>query len=121
MLIHNNIMTNKPQNDRFCQYPERALIYSFYNLKYNALRLYLVIAGQKSGFTVDEHLLRTRANITIDEYNKSKQELIEKGFLTVDEDILKITCPVIAYTFNYDRPENQPTEKLNIKDEDYDF
>ena len=65
MLIVNKLMANKPEGDRFCQFPERALIYSFYNISYNALRLFLIIAGQKNGFEVETNILCSRANLKI--------------------------------------------------------
>lgn len=115
MIILNKLMANKPEGDRFCQYPERALIYSFYNISYNALRLFLVIAGQKNGFEVDTDILCSRANLNVNEYNQSLDELINKGYLILDDEVLKVNCPTTAYNMNFDK------EELNIKDEDYDF
>lgn len=115
MLILNKLMSTKPEGERFCQYPEKVLIYSFYNISYNALRLFLIIAGQKNGFEVDTSLLCSRANLEVNEYNRSIDELISKGFLIIDDGNLKINCPQTAYNMNFDK------EELNIKDEDYDF
>ena len=47
--------------------------------------------------------------------NKSIEELIYKGYLILDDEVLKVNCPTTAYNMNFDK------EELNIKDEDYDF
>ena len=117
--IYNDIMASKPQYDRFYQFPERALIYAFNNLSSNALRLYIILAGQKSGFLAEIELYCRRANIKIEEYGIYERELIEKGFLSRDNENLKIKCPLKAYTVNYDAVEEKQvisTEDMKFKD-----
>lgn len=117
--LYNDIMQNKPKYDRFYQLPERAILYAFNNLSNNALRLYIVLAGQKSEFLADIDLYCRRAQISMEQYEIYEKELIEKGFLSKDNEIIRVTCPLKAYTLNYDTVETkeQPKiEELNIKD-----
>lgn len=117
--IHNDIMANKPKYDRFYQFPERAIIYAFNKLSASALRLYIILAGQKSGFLAETELYCRRANIKIEEYGKYENELVEKGFLNRDNENLYIKCPLEAYTVNYDTVEIEPTtstQNVNFKE-----
>lgn len=114
--VHNDIMANKPQYDRFYQFPERALIYAFNNLSADALRLYIILAGQKSGFLAETELYCRRANIKIEEYEKCERELSEKGFLNKDKENIYIQCPLKAYTLNYDTAETKKTDILENVD-----
>lgn len=106
-------MTNKPLKDRFYQIPERALLYAFNNLSESALRLYLVLAGQKSGFIADIELYCKRAKIPFKEYSIYERELIDKKFLVRENDNLKVQCPLVAYTINYDATEINQEQKSN--------
>lgn len=111
--IHNDIMANKPKYDRFYQFPERALIYAFNNLSSSALRLYIILAGQKSGFLAETELYCKRASIKIEEYDKYENELTEKGFLSRENENLTIKCPLKAYTLNYDTVEEKQATSIN--------
>ena len=113
--IHNDIMAKKPQFDRFYQFPERALIYAFNNLSAHALRLYIILAGQKSGFLAETELYCRRANIKIEEYEMYEKELTEKGFLSRENENLSIKCPLKAYTFNYDTVEEKEDTSINFQ------
>lgn len=103
--IYNNIMANKPIHDRFYQLPERAVLYAYNNLTANALRLYIVLAGQKSGFLAELDLYCRRAGISAEQYEIYEKELIENGFLKRNNETLEIMCPLKAYTVNYDMLE----------------
>ena len=83
ILIYNNIMYKKPAKDRFYQIPERAILYAFKILSAQALRLYIVFAGQKNGFSATKELYCNRANIEVDDYEYYMQELIENHFVIV--------------------------------------
>mgnify|MGYP003290628697 CR=1 FL=1 len=114
--IYNNIMASKPKSDRFYQFPERALIYAFNNLSSSALRLYIILAGQKNGFLAETELYCKRANIKIEEYNIYENELIEKGFLSRTNEELSIKCPLKAYTVNYDTAEEKQGTGINFQE-----
>lgn len=105
--VYNNMMSEKPNNDRFYQLPERAMLYAFCTLSAPALRLYIVLSGQKSGFEADKILYTNRANISYEYYNTYIQELEEEGFLIKNnESTLTITCPQLAYNIDYENGEH---------------
>lgn len=117
--IYNDIMSNKPIHDRFYQLPERAILYAFNNLSNNALKLYIVLAGQKTGFIAELDLYCRRAGISMEQYQIYRDELIEKGFLSLNNENVRVTCPLKAYTLNYDimeKKEGQKIEELKIID-----
>ena len=105
--VYNNMMNDKPNKDRFYQVPERALLYAFSTLSAQALRLYIVLSGQRSGFEAEKELYTNRANIQHEYYDTYIEELKEEGFLIINNDnTITITCPQLAYNIDYEHGEH---------------
>lgn len=103
ITLTNHIMASKPIKDRFYQIPERAMLYAFSILSAPALRLFLILAGQKNGFSSDRELYQDRAHLTNEQYTMAEKELIKKEFLYTNKDgNYTIMCPPIAYLIEHD-------------------
>lgn len=103
IVLTNHIMGSKPIKDRFYQIPERAMLYAFSVLSAPALRLFLILAGQKNGFKSDRELYQDRAHLTDIQYPMAENELINKEFLYKDiEGNYTVMCPPIAYLMEFD-------------------
>lgn len=80
-VILNNKIATQCTSKRFYLIPESVILYAMRKLSAPALRLYLVLVGQKDGFTGAMKTYCTRANIKVNNYSKYRDELIKKGFL----------------------------------------
>lgn len=102
ITLNNKIMEELPYGERYFSIPEKVVLYALRKLSAPAFRLFIVLAGQKNGFTGAMKTYCTRANITVNNYSKYRDELIKKGFLEFTPyKEMTITVPEEAYTENY--------------------
>lgn len=115
LRIKNNVMRSKPMKDRFFQIPERLMLYAFRLLSYNALKLFVVLAGQKDQFIAEEKLIIDRTGLDNIEFYKSKEELIKFEFLYIStENEWFILTPPACYMAEYDGQKKEVISFSNL-------
>lgn len=101
-IVLNNKIKEEYAGKRFYTIPENVLLYAMRKLSFPALRLYIVLIGQKDGFTGAMKTYCTRANIKVNNYSKYRDELIKKGFLEFEPyKQMTVKVPAEAYEEDY--------------------
>lgn len=127
-IVLNNTVKKQYEGKRFYSIPENILLYAMRKLSAPAFRLFIVLVGQKDGFTGAMKTYCTRANIAVNNYSKYRDELIKKGFLEFEpykQMTLKVpeeayyqdyTPQGVIYVVNYEAQEKIKDNKISNED-----